>query len=114
MRGLLFLRVGWFCAASFIDGKPIVNLPPRIVNLQESEFSLEERLFYSNLEADSRAQFQVSNEQFHGFGYLWSLQLRMSKQCLATDDFVVSGICGVVVCSTTWSGVHEWHMVAKP
>lgn len=65
MWGLLFLRVRCFCAASFIDGKPIVNLPPRIVNLQQSEFSLEERSFYSNLEADSRAQFQVTNEQYH-------------------------------------------------
>jgi len=63
MRGFFFLMVSFCCAASYIDGKPIVNLPPRIVNLQQSEFSLEERSFYSNLEADSRAQFQVSNER---------------------------------------------------
>jgi len=75
MPVLSFLRVSWFCAGAFIDGKPIVNLPPRIVNLQQSEFSLEERSFYSNLEADSRAQFQVSDESYHRFGRLggWSL-----------------------------------------
>lgn len=55
------LNVKCFCAASLIDGKPIVNLPPRIVKLQQSEFSMEERFFYSNLETESRAQFQVSN-----------------------------------------------------
>lgn len=37
-----------------------MNLPPRIVKLQQAEFSLDERTFYTNLEAESRAQFQVS------------------------------------------------------
>lgn len=46
-------------AASLIDGKPIVNLPARIVKLKQAEFSIDERSFYTNLEAESRAQFQV-------------------------------------------------------
>jgi hypothetical protein len=52
----------WYChldAASLIDGQPIVKLPPRIVKLKQAEFSLEERSFYTKLEAESRAQFQV-------------------------------------------------------
>ncbi|KAL8511434.1 hypothetical protein ACS0TY_018008 [Phlomoides rotata] len=40
-----------------IDGEPIINLPPKIIQLRKIEFSKEERDFYSRLEADSRAQF---------------------------------------------------------
>lgn len=52
----LFLSL---CAASKIDGQPIVNLPERIVKLKQAEFSDEERAFYNNLENESRKQFQV-------------------------------------------------------
>ncbi|KAF4394077.1 hypothetical protein G4B88_026046 [Cannabis sativa] len=43
---------------TLLDGKPIINLPPKSVELKKVEFSLEERDFYSRLEADSRAQFE--------------------------------------------------------
>ncbi|KAL3677103.1 hypothetical protein R1sor_027051 [Riccia sorocarpa] len=43
---------------TLIDGKPIVNLPQRIVTLKQTEFSEDERMFYTNLETESRKQFQ--------------------------------------------------------
>ncbi|OVA13197.1 SNF2-related [Macleaya cordata] len=45
--------------ATFIDGEPIITLPPKTIELKKVEFSEEERDFYSQLEADSRAQFKV-------------------------------------------------------
>ncbi|KAK9092423.1 hypothetical protein Syun_027334 [Stephania yunnanensis] len=44
---------------SFIDGQPIITLPPKSIELRKIDFSMEERDFYSKLEADSRAQFKV-------------------------------------------------------
>jgi SNF2 family DNA or RNA helicase len=44
---------------TLLDGEPIISLPPKSVELKKVEFSQEERDFYSKLEADSRAQFQV-------------------------------------------------------
>ncbi|MED6156712.1 hypothetical protein PIB30_016868 [Stylosanthes scabra] len=43
---------------TFLDGEPIISLPPKFVELKKVEFSMAERDFYSKLEADSRAQFQ--------------------------------------------------------
>ncbi|CAL0312039.1 unnamed protein product [Lupinus luteus] len=43
---------------TLLDGKPIISLPPKHVQLKKVDFSREERDFYSRLEADSRAQFQ--------------------------------------------------------
>lgn len=47
---------------TLLDGKPIINLPPKSVKLMKVEFSEDERYFYSRLEADSRAQFQAYAE----------------------------------------------------
>ncbi|PIA25059.1 hypothetical protein AQUCO_12900001v1 [Aquilegia coerulea] len=44
---------------TLLDGEPIINLPPKSVELRRVDFSMEERDFYSKLEADSRAQFKV-------------------------------------------------------
>uniref|UniRef100_A0A7N0TJC4 Helicase-like transcription factor CHR28 n=1 Tax=Kalanchoe fedtschenkoi TaxID=63787 RepID=A0A7N0TJC4_KALFE len=44
---------------TILDGEPIINLPPKTIELRKVEFSKEERDFYSKLEADSRAQFAV-------------------------------------------------------
>ncbi|KAF9609356.1 hypothetical protein IFM89_015611 [Coptis chinensis] len=44
---------------SLLDGEPIINLPPKSVELKRVDFSMEERGFYSKLEADSRDQFKV-------------------------------------------------------
>ncbi|XP_051135086.1 helicase-like transcription factor CHR28 [Andrographis paniculata] len=42
---------------TILDGKPIINLPPKTVDLKKIDFSKEERDFYCRLEAESRAQF---------------------------------------------------------
>ncbi|KAL6542853.1 hypothetical protein OROHE_010373 [Orobanche hederae] len=42
---------------TFIDGEPIINLPPKTIELKKVDFSMDERNFYCRLEADSRAQF---------------------------------------------------------
>nr|GEX08504.1 helicase-like transcription factor CHR28 isoform X2 [Tanacetum cinerariifolium] len=44
--------------ATFIDGKPIISLPPKIVSMKKMDFMAEEREFYSALEENFRAQFQ--------------------------------------------------------
>jgi SNF2 family DNA or RNA helicase len=43
--------------ATLLDGEPIINLPPKNIELKKVDFTLEEREFYCRLEADSRAQF---------------------------------------------------------
>ncbi|XP_072955755.1 helicase-like transcription factor CHR28 isoform X1 [Typha angustifolia] len=44
---------------ALIDGKPIITLPAKTVTLKKVDFSMEERAFYSILEAESREQFKV-------------------------------------------------------
>uniref|UniRef100_A0A7N0ZW94 Uncharacterized protein n=1 Tax=Kalanchoe fedtschenkoi TaxID=63787 RepID=A0A7N0ZW94_KALFE len=41
-----------------IGGEPIINLPPKSIQLSKVDFSPDERLFYSKLEAESRSQFK--------------------------------------------------------
>ncbi|BFI42047.1 protein Mpsnf1.22 [Marchantia polymorpha subsp. ruderalis] len=69
---------------TLIDGKPIVNLPERIVTLKQTEFSEEERAFYTNLETESRKQFQDYAEagtlQSNYVNILWML-LRLRQAC---------------------------------
>lgn len=43
---------------TLLDGEPIINLPPKSIELKKVAFTKEERDFYSKLEADSRAQFE--------------------------------------------------------
>ncbi|CAH8351018.1 unnamed protein product [Eruca vesicaria subsp. sativa] len=47
---------------SFIDGKPIICLPPKSIELRKVDFTDEERDFYSNIEKESRNQFQEYKE----------------------------------------------------
>ncbi|XP_010278306.1 PREDICTED: helicase-like transcription factor CHR28 isoform X1 [Nelumbo nucifera] len=44
---------------TIIDGKPIITLPLKSIELKKVDFSKEEWDFYSKLEADSRAKFKV-------------------------------------------------------
>ncbi|KAE9618533.1 putative DNA helicase chromatin remodeling SNF2 family [Lupinus albus] len=44
---------------TLIDGQPIINLPPKTIELTKVDFSGEERAFYTKLEADSRSQFKA-------------------------------------------------------
>ncbi|CAK7350660.1 unnamed protein product [Dovyalis caffra] len=43
---------------TLLDGEPIINLPPKVVQLKKVDFTEEERDFYTRLEIDSRAQFK--------------------------------------------------------
>ncbi|KAL1560205.1 helicase-like transcription factor CHR28 isoform X1 [Salvia divinorum] len=42
---------------TYIDGEPIIDLPPKTIELKRVDFSMKERDFYRRLEADSKAQF---------------------------------------------------------
>ncbi|XP_068489888.1 helicase-like transcription factor CHR28 isoform X2 [Phaseolus vulgaris] len=44
---------------TLLDGKPIINLPPKTIELSKVDFSDEERAFYTKLESDSRSQFKA-------------------------------------------------------
>ncbi|CAN8321317.1 unnamed protein product [Cochlearia groenlandica] len=44
---------------TLLDGQPIINLPPKTINLSKVDFSEEERSFYKKLESDSRSQFKA-------------------------------------------------------
>uniref|UniRef100_A0A1J3GKA5 Putative SWI/SNF-related matrix-associated actin-dependent regulator of chromatin subfamily A member 3-like 2 n=1 Tax=Noccaea caerulescens TaxID=107243 RepID=A0A1J3GKA5_NOCCA len=47
---------------SLLDGKPIISLPPKSIELRKVDFTDEERDFYSNLERESRNQFKEYTE----------------------------------------------------
>lgn len=59
---LLQLMIVWYSLSvgTMLDGEPIINLPPKTIELKKVDFTTEERNFYSKLESDSRAQFAVS------------------------------------------------------
>ncbi|XP_062195182.1 helicase-like transcription factor CHR28 [Phragmites australis] len=44
---------------TLINGVPIINLPPKTINLNKVDFSQEERSFYLTLEERSRQQFKA-------------------------------------------------------
>ncbi|KAK3122863.1 hypothetical protein QOZ80_8AG0619410 [Eleusine coracana subsp. coracana] len=44
---------------TLINGEPIINLPPKTINLEKVDFTQEERSFYLTLEERSRQQFKV-------------------------------------------------------
>ncbi|ESQ30441.1 hypothetical protein EUTSA_v10011211mg [Eutrema salsugineum] len=44
---------------TLLDGQPIINLPPKTINLSKVDFSVEERSFYTKLESDSQSQFKA-------------------------------------------------------
>ncbi|KAF8700630.1 hypothetical protein HU200_033975 [Digitaria exilis] len=44
---------------TLINGAPIINLPPKTINLNKVDFSHEERSFYLTLEERSRQQFKA-------------------------------------------------------
>jgi hypothetical protein len=54
-----FILNYFICLGTLLDGKPIITLPPKTINLEKVDFSYEERAFYKKLEADSRSQFKV-------------------------------------------------------
>lgn len=42
-----------------IEGRPIIDLPARIVRLSQADFTAEERGFYDTLERESRQKFNA-------------------------------------------------------
>jgi len=56
--------ISCICPGTLLDGKPIVNLPPKTIDLNKVDFSVEERAFYTKLESDSRIKFKVSSSNW--------------------------------------------------
>ncbi|KAL2931938.1 Helicase-like transcription factor CHR28 [Bienertia sinuspersici] len=86
---------------TLLDGKPIINLPPKSVMLKKVEFSEEERDFYSRLEADSRAQFQAyadSGTVKQNYVNILLMLLRLRQAC--DHPFLVEGGSSSVVKSS--------------
>ncbi|XP_073297855.1 helicase-like transcription factor CHR28 isoform X2 [Primulina huaijiensis] len=69
---------------TFIDGKPIIILPPKKVHLERVDFAAEERTFYSKLEADSRKQFKeyaAAGTLNQNYANILLLLLRLRQAC---------------------------------
>ncbi|KAK1257054.1 hypothetical protein QJS04_geneDACA019216 [Acorus gramineus] len=69
---------------TLIDGKPIVDLPPKSICLKKVDFSQEERDFYARLEADSRKQFKAyaaAGTVKQNYANILLLLLRLRQAC---------------------------------
>ncbi|CAG7877015.1 unnamed protein product [Brassica rapa] len=69
---------------TLLDGKPIINLPPKKISLSKVEFSVEERSFYKKLEADSRSQFKAyaaAGTLGQNYGNILLMLLRLRQAC---------------------------------
>ncbi|XP_021841929.1 helicase-like transcription factor CHR28 isoform X2 [Spinacia oleracea] len=55
LRTLLLRRT----KETLLDGEPIINLPPKFITMKAVTFTIEERSFYAQLEAESRSQFKA-------------------------------------------------------
>ncbi|KAL8153806.1 hypothetical protein V2J09_011566 [Rumex salicifolius] len=67
-----------------INGQPIINLPPKKVHIRSKEFTLEERKFYSELEADTRKQFKAyadSGTVNQNYASILLMLLRLRQAC---------------------------------
>ncbi|KMT04336.1 hypothetical protein BVRB_8g184110 [Beta vulgaris subsp. vulgaris] len=77
---------------TLLDGKPIINLPPKSVKLKKVDFSEDERDFYNKLETDSRAQFQAyadSGTVKQNYVNILLMLLRLRQAC--DHPFLVQG-----------------------
>ncbi|KAG8377152.1 hypothetical protein BUALT_Bualt09G0138800 [Buddleja alternifolia] len=69
---------------TFIDGEPIITLPPKKIHLTSVEFSVEERAFYNKLEADSRKQFKeyaAAGTVNQNYANILLMLLRLRQAC---------------------------------
>ncbi|KAL4186079.1 hypothetical protein AMTRI_Chr09g32000 [Amborella trichopoda] len=69
---------------TLIDGRPIISLPPKIINLKKVDFSPEERDFYSTLEADSRSRFKdyaAAGTVNQNYANILLMLLRLRQAC---------------------------------
>lgn len=77
---------------TLLDGEPIINLPPKYIELKKVDFSEEERDFYSRLEADSRAQFEeyaAAGTVKQNYVNILLMLLRLRQAC--DHPFLVKG-----------------------
>ncbi|KAG2645036.1 hypothetical protein PVAP13_2KG394400 [Panicum virgatum] len=69
---------------TLIDGVPIINLPPKTINLNKVDFSHEERSFYLTLEERSRQQFKafaVAGTLKQNYANILLMLLRLRQAC---------------------------------
>lgn len=69
---------------TLIDGKPIINLPPKTINLTMVEFSKEERAFYLKLETESRSRFKAyaaAGTLSQNYANILLMLLRLRQAC---------------------------------
>uniref|UniRef100_A0A7N0TPX8 Helicase-like transcription factor CHR28 n=1 Tax=Kalanchoe fedtschenkoi TaxID=63787 RepID=A0A7N0TPX8_KALFE len=69
---------------TYIGGEPIINLPPKSIQLSKVDFSPDERMFYSKLEAESRSQFKKYAEAgtvSQNYANILLLLLRLRQAC---------------------------------
>jgi SNF2 family DNA or RNA helicase len=69
---------------SLIDGKPIINLPPKIEEIQHVVFSEEEQDFYQALESKTQIQFNKylrANTVGKNYSNVLVLLLRLRQAC---------------------------------
>ncbi|KAG4909991.1 hypothetical protein JHK82_056015 [Glycine max] len=78
---------------TLLDGKPIINLPPKTIELSKVDFSIEERAFYTKLESDSRSQFKAyaaAGTVSQNYANILLMLLRLRQACdhpLLVKDF---------------------------
>ncbi|CAH1434556.1 unnamed protein product [Lactuca virosa] len=69
---------------TLINGKPIINLPPKTIKLTAVDFSKEERAFYLKLEAESRSQYkayQAAGTVRQNYANILLMLLRLRQAC---------------------------------
>ncbi|XP_068640217.1 helicase-like transcription factor CHR28 isoform X2 [Aristolochia californica] len=67
-----------------IDGRPVLQLPPKSVSLKKVNFSPQERAFYSSLEADFRSQFKKYADEGtvnQNYANILLMLLRLRQAC---------------------------------
>ncbi|KAL0855544.1 hypothetical protein Bca101_060697 [Brassica carinata] len=69
---------------TLLDGQPIINLPPKKINLRRVDFSVEERSFYKKLEAESQSQFKAyaaAGTLSQNYANILLMLLRLRQAC---------------------------------
>lgn len=86
---------------TYIDGRPIITLPPKSVRLTKVDFTSEERAFYSKLEAESRSQFKEYAEAGtvnQNYANILLMLLRLRQACdhpLLVKEYSSNSVGGV-------------------
>ncbi|WRX27929.1 SNF2 [Theobroma cacao] len=87
---------------TLLDGKPIINLPPKVIELKKVEFTKEERDFYSRLETDSRNQFKeyaAAGTVKQNYVNILLMLLRLRQAC--DHPLLVRGFDSNSLCSSS-------------